>query len=833
MARKPRRKTTGGGKTRRERAEEVSSPSSSPGGTQTGREPLSSAEEEPLGEVPENPTTDGTASRIPALQAYVDRIGAVEHNFRRYIVREHRGKNEHYYVERTIIKINGDGSIYCSREEHAPTEAEAKAIREAFSKITLPRSVGVGVPAAQAFADSLRGQAFLFHDRGTGKVRMIQERWVKPDGGKVYLPWTYFSDGKWRRMEPDGDLPFWKPLPNPLRKRVSTKKLIHEGAKAAYLMTRLLSEGNEEELEAHPWGYFIRQYEHWGMIGGALAPHRADYAELRREKPREVLYACDRDYSGESALQEVSRLCGLPLKGIMYGDSFPEGWDMGDPVPEEYFNRVGKRTVYIGPRIEGLIMPATRATELIPNPSGRGRHVAVLLRSFREEWLHSVQPEVYIHRDWPHEMWTANEFNNKVRPFSDVDDTARLIKQDAAGKGAVLSYKPGRKPGIYGSGEEGRYINTHKPTLVEPKRGDVEPFLDFMRGLIADEADRNHVLRWCATLIAEPGIKMTYGVLLISDVQGVGKSTLGEKVLAPLVGHTNVSYPSEYDIVDNNYNYWLAHKRLAVVHEIYAGHSAKAYNKLKSVITDKVVQVSKKYMADYPIENYMHVLAMSNSFRALQLSDEDRRWLVPRVTDDKRTHDYWVALNRWLAEEEGLSFVHQWARDYVRRNGPVRQGEAAPWTSLKDEVIEEGYSAGQALVSRTLDRVSSVLEGESEEDRKMRERWASEGMMRDGKVIMVDTQLVKLITDVIHQGRQSDRLERPLTVRKVAKTKKWSIGKLRITPGMQGWGPGLQNGRIISNCRKLAETPPAEIGGSRVEEGKRLRPLDLGFMREV
>ncbi|MGB2648845.1 MAG: hypothetical protein WBC86_14770 [Pseudolabrys sp.] len=29
------------------------------------------------------------------------------------------------------------------------------------------------------------------------------------EGGKSYLPWTFFDDGKWRRMEPDEGLPLF------------------------------------------------------------------------------------------------------------------------------------------------------------------------------------------------------------------------------------------------------------------------------------------------------------------------------------------------------------------------------------------------------------------------------------------------------------------------------------------------------------------------------------------------------------------------------------------------------------------------------------------------
>ena len=44
---------------------------------------------------------------------------------------------------------------------------------------------------------------------------------------------------------------------------------------------------------------------------------------------------------------------------------------------------------------------------------------------------------------------------------------------------------------------------------------------------------------------------MSYGVLLVSETQGVGKSTLGEAILTPLVGEWNVSFPNEKQVTDS------------------------------------------------------------------------------------------------------------------------------------------------------------------------------------------------------------------------------------------------------------------------------------------
>ena len=348
------------------------------------------------------------------------------------------------------------------------------------------------------------------------------------------------------------------------------------------------------------------------------------------------------------------------------------------------------------------------------------------------------------------------EFNDFVRPFSDVEDTARLVKNDVAIKSCVLKYNPSVKSGIFVDNETGaRYINTHMPSHIKAVEGDHGPWLKFMEKLIPEEGDRKQLLKWVATLIAAPEIKMLYGVLLISEQQGVGKGTLGEKIIAPIIGTQNVSAPSEGEIVEGNFNYWCAHKRLAIVHEIYAGNSSRAYNKLKSLITDKYITVSKKFQAPYQIENWLHVFACSNSMRALKLSLDDRRWFVPRVTEEKQSVEYWAELNRWLRDEQGLSIIKHWAYEFVKEHGVVQKGEIAPLTAKKKEVIEEGFSPGMNLVAKFLDRV------------KME--------MPDQQIAILDTDLVKLIKDFVYDGRQSDKLERTATIRKLAKAKGWAV----------------------------------------------------------
>ena len=710
---------------------------------------------------------------------YFHRVGAEILNFRRAMIKTHKGN---YYVERALIRISLEGVVTCTHKEFAPNETELAEMKNDLSKVEFPKTI------KSRNTDGLngitKGPIFEFYDRDTGEIIFVQEKRTKENGSKNYLPWVQMESGEWVSMEPDGNLPFWKPK---VGLGPGAKIIIHEGAKAASAVNDMV---NDLDCK-HPWINELRKYEHWGMIGGALAPHRTDYEELKKIAPTGVIYACDNDKPGQTALQKVSQNWGKSMKGMVFGDDFPETWDMADPMPPKLFARSGR---YIGPRFIDLLTPATWATEVIPPKSGKGRSVTVIKADFAEEWFHCVTPEVFVHSHWPNRTLNLNEFNSFVAPFSHVDDTARFLKRDFSSKAGVLRYNPGGQSGMYSGSSQGRYINTYCAPDIVPEAGPAGPWFEFLEKFVPEPEDRHELMRWVATLIARPDIRMLYGVLLVSEMQGVGKGTLGEKVLAPLVGEDNVSYPSEQEIVDSNYNYWLSHRRLSVIHEIYAGNSSKAYNKLKTVITDRFVTVQKKYQANYQIECWVHVLACSNSMRALKISLDDRRWLIPKVAEVKQSPEYWEAFNIWLQEHGGLGIIRQWAIDFVQDpKNVVDRGSPAPATAAKKAIVEEGYSPGQMIVSRCLSRIKERIE---------------EGELPDTTFVL-DSGLVTLIKNQLYEGRHNDHLERPLTVRNVGKALGWSIGDKQCQ--VKAWGASATGAKIMTLNPDIALKTPGEL----------------------
>ena len=50
---------------------------------------------------------------------------------------------------------------------------------------------------------------FQFLDRFGKEVLFVRQRIIQQNSKKACLPWSFWSDGEWRQMEPDGALPLY------------------------------------------------------------------------------------------------------------------------------------------------------------------------------------------------------------------------------------------------------------------------------------------------------------------------------------------------------------------------------------------------------------------------------------------------------------------------------------------------------------------------------------------------------------------------------------------------------------------------------------------------
>jgi hypothetical protein len=695
---------------------------------------------------------------IPALADYIDRIAAEtesevdQRNYKRLNLVHREGR---YKKDQHTITLAADGAVIAPKGLE-PTEDEAASIKLAFADLIFPRSILVTVKTkAETQREKLGARAedwFEIPDRSRSGIVMCQQRCEdKNNGKKFYLAWTLFNDGQWRQMEPDADkLPLWKPL----QSRNKSKVMIHEGGKAARFVDQLVNDHTQREaLAAHPWANELVDYEHWGWIGGAPNPYRTDWSEVLAEDPSEIVIVADHDLVGEQAIPRIARTfksSKAPVHVIMFTNIFDDSFDLANRFPDSFWIK-GR---YRGPSLDDLKRSATWATrELLPRQGTQPHYVA--RDAFMLEWTRSTKPLVFINRNNPGRYLDTDQFNSTTGPFSDIKNTADSLRNALTVMVDGLAYEPDQNNGII-SADGLRLMNMWTPTRIKRRKGgDPTPWLDFMTQLFPIEKDRAQVFRWSATLIARPDIKMKYGMLLISETQGVGKGTLMEKVFAPLVGWQNTSAPGEKQLTDDAFQSWIARRRLVIVHEIYAGNSKKAYNGLKSYVTDGAngakMTVNEKMIPAYELSNWAHFVLSSNSEHALRLVKGDRRWLVPKVSSNKPGVEYWVGFNEWLITG-GLEIIHEWAYDYVAEHGAVSAGDEAPTSDAKNRLIDLSLSEGVPLVLdlvtyaimtrnepivvsdrqvRTWLGLKRNLTGRHDEDTKLESRLTIRGLLRE------------------------------------------------------------------------------------------------------
>jgi hypothetical protein len=682
-------------------------------------------------------------------------------------VNDRRGDRYARVRIRTNISVDVDGTLHVDgHDEDAPTDEERAAIAEAF-KDQKPFPTQVRPTASQAAQQrEKRGVSdehwFIFPEaRVRDRIIMCQER-IEDDKGKRYLPWSYWlAPGKtfWKMMEPiverGGRLPLWKPPEN----RNKVRLMIHEGAKAARFCDELVNNTSAEWIElrkTHPWFEYLRNYEHWGWIGGAPNPLRTDWAEVRdfvNMKTEAVVLVCDNDADGMRAAQTIKQeLKGYDFSIIRFDDRFGQGFDLADQLPERWFKDASGRRTYTGPPLEMFVTPAIWATRELPrekNEKGeekKGPPSYVLRDAFTKDWYWAHEPGVFIHRRMRRVLRKEDVFNVLVRPFSDVEDTARLMHKRVDVVAAGVCYRPGEDAfTITDDQGGGLLINTWMPTTIQAKKGDATPWFGFVGHLFPDEEDRREALRYCATLVGRPDIRMLYGMLLVGD-QRVGKGTW-QRILLELVGRHNCSQPSESDLFDSPYNYFLIRKRLVIIHEIYQGHSWRAYDKLKDRMTESPFQAHEKFLAPYWIENWTNWVAASNDPLALRIPNDDRRWLIPQVTDKQKDEAYWKTFHTWL-DGDGLGIIHQWAIDHVKKPGVVIEHAAiAPKSKTKDEMIKASMSEGQRLAVN----IAMAAQARADETKE--------------PVAFTDRDVLAWVASARKLTPDDKNLEKPLTIR--------------------------------------------------------------------
>lgn len=583
-----------------------------------------------------------------------------------------------------------------SESRFVPTEAEKKAIAAELPAIAaqLPKPEVIrrssdpnnpyGKPPLPEEFEAVRrkslapGKSYLwseFHSQGSKDIEFIEARFEKTEGKKYFrkIAWV---NGDWCvDYEPDQ-----RPLFGLETLKTDTVAVwIFEGSKACAAA--------RDMSEDHPWRHFIHGAgDAFLATGGALATAAIDLSPIN--KPDLTIYlVADHDNNGREAMSAVAR--NLRNAGRVwrfdFDDRFSPAWDIADPLPKAFFD--GER--YVGPGIQdfkriGCWM--TRQSGSVTLGNGHTRPVYCLSTQAANELAWIASEDRFYFMDALSAPMDDKALDGLFRGQGSGKLSEAVLETDGA-KYHAIDYLPGEKRFVVKDGK--RILNVYQGTRIAPKAGDATPWLNFIERLVPNAEEAKEVLRWIATLVGKPERKLTYALLMASEMHGVGKTLLGEQILMPLVGLHNASAPTA-QIIEDKFTGWLARRKLIVINEIYEGNNWRLANKLKSLITDVCVMERRMGVDVVQLMNSAAFFASSNSIQPVALEDSDRRWLIPALTNEFWPGEKAAEFVSWL-EGDGLGIILHWARNQPS-NFYVKTGDRAPDTIRKSEMIFDSKS---------------------------------------------------------------------------------------------------------------------------------------------
>jgi hypothetical protein len=704
----------------------------------------------------------------------------------------------------------GQVNVYGRRAaDFAPTDDERNAIKFEIDRITKDekwdqpfplRSLDDANPLPEDFETVRRTKGDWFWEykekaKDGNLIQMVEIRQEDKNGEKFYRQATYWETDKgecvWREVQPD-KLPIYN------GHLIDGKQCVFylvEGPKSADFLNRIISPKTAEDREfaaSWPWTDWFVQNRGVAVAfgGGANRVDATDFSPLNKEG-NSIFTISDRDLVGERAVSQISRkLRKANVYRVTFDGRFTGGWDVCDAMPDNFFEKQEDgSTKFIGPNFENFVTFGAWLTT-IEAKDEHGKVTAWKLTPQAEaELVYVASLDRFTTRSRPWQMFEFQGFNRTFASTSDCN-IAPLVINNSNCVFDTTDYLPGCSRSIMRDGQ--KVLNLWANSRIKPvaplgatiPNEHVAPFLDLLSAILPIDAERTVVERWLATVIGKPERRVTFAILMASEMTGIGKTTIAERILKPLLGGWNVSFAKRTD-VEGQFNGWLANKRLVVISELYASTSLKFLSQLKEYVTDETVRFNEKNLKAQEITNAAHFFMTSNSMNALMIdSPNERRVFVPTMTDTRPAPEVFQRLFHWLHAEEGLGKILWWAQNHPDH---FASGAKAPDSERKREMLQDSRSKAEA---RLIDQAEAIAESDKPMviGSKDALEWASSiARHHDERFWMKETNIRKALRgaklidldDIVSQkqGAPADKRWLPVTVENGATGQKTFAGK--------------------------------------------------------
>jgi hypothetical protein len=266
-----------------------------------------------------------------------------------------------------------------------------------------------------------------------------------------------------------------------------------------------------------------------------------------------------------------------------------------------------------------------------------------------------------------------------------------------------LVFAPGQPP-VTG----GNDINTWTGFAIQPKAGDVGPYIELRDHLFPNPDEQRYVEQWLAHKLLRPGVKMNTALLVWSRAHGAGKNLFFE-TFGNIVGEQHYCLVTKESLT-GQFNSWAKNRIFVIGDEVLSGSNRPDADKFKTLISGTKLRIEEKHQPAYEIENHIGFVFLSNHEDAIHLVTEDRRFFVVEVSAGRKSDAFYHQFVKWR-DTGGCAALHHYLTNQVSLSG-FNPTAPAPTTAAKQQMIAAGRSSLEQWMVDALEDPVAVFGGE-------------------------------------------------------------------------------------------------------------------------
>jgi hypothetical protein len=224
----------------------------------------------------------------------------------------------------------------------------------------------------------------------------------------------------------------------------------------------------------------------------------------------------------------------------------------------------------------------------------------------------------------------------------------------------------------------------------------------------SNQVTYNYIISWFAGLVTNlTGINRV-ALAMVSE-QGTGKGFFLE-FMKMILRRTNVAETQGIQSISQKHNTIIQNKRLVVINEMSSTRDEfkSNFDKIKTYITDPVIQIEPKGVDPYSIDNIANFILFTNHRDSIIIEDSDRRYAVFEMSSVHRNDvDYFSMLHDACFNQETANAFYTYLLEFKSDNI-----HKIPESKLKNEMKDISKPSALKFIDAILikEDSSSILE---------------------------------------------------------------------------------------------------------------------------